>query len=253
MDFATIFGILFSMILIGLALGDAGSFVNAPSLFIVLGGTFGAMLTNYPLKTVLSSGAVIRKALTASLPTSRQVATQILDFSYIARREGILALEPMVKEIKDPYLRKGMQLMVDGLEPQTVTSIMENEINNTEERHELGVDMLNSLASYAPAMGLIGTVIGLVRMLGSMTDPSTIGPAMAVALLTTFYGAILANLVFLPICGKLKTRSKAEVLIMEMQLAGILGIAKGENPRVIKEMLEGFQAPKERGQLSLPG
>ncbi|MDL2307362.1 motility protein A [Desulfovibrio sp. OttesenSCG-928-C06] len=253
MDFATLFGILFSMALIGLALGDAGNFVNASGMLIVLGGTFGAMLTNYPLKTVFSTGAVIRKALLSSQPDRAQVAAQILEFSYIARREGILSLEPLVKEIADPYLRKGMQLMVDGLEPQTITAIMENEINNTEERHELGVDMLNSLASYAPALGLIGTVIGLVRMLGSMTDPSTIGPAMAIALLTTFYGAILANLVFLPICGKLKNRSKTEIQVMEMQLAGILGIAKGENPRVIKEMLEGFQPPRERGQVPLPG
>ena len=249
MDFATIFGILFSLVLVGLALGDIGSFVNISGLFIVLGGTFGAMLTNYPLRTALSTGAVIRKTLSATLPSSQQVAAQMLEFAYIARREGILALEPMIKELDDSYLRKGMQVMVDGLEPQTIIAIMENEINNTEGRHEVGIDMLNALAAYAPALGLIGTVIGLVQMLSSMSDPSTIGPAMAVALLTTFYGAILANLVFLPLSGKLKHRSRQEVHIMEMQLSGILGIARGENPRIIKEMLEGFQPPRERGEL----
>lgn len=249
MDFATIFGIIFSLVLVGLALGDIGNFINIAGLFIVLGGTFGAMLTNYPLKTVLSAGGIIRKTLNAAQPSTSQVATQMLEFAYIARREGILALEPLIKELEDPYMRKGMQVMVDGLEPQAITAIMENEINNTEARHEVGIDMLNALASYAPALGLIGTVIGLVQMLSSMKDPTTIGPAMAIALLTTFYGAILANLVFLPMSGKLRHRSRQEVHIMEMQLAGILGIARGENPRIIKEMLEGYQPPRERGEL----
>ncbi|MDL2313424.1 MotA/TolQ/ExbB proton channel family protein [Desulfovibrio sp. OttesenSCG-928-C14] len=248
MDFATLFGIAFSLILVGLALGDVANFLNPAGLLIVLGGTFGAMLTNFPLRVVARAFGLIRKMLTQNLPDTRQVTEQFMEYAYIARREGILALEPLIKEIESPYLRKGMQILVDGLEPQAISRIMETEINNTESRNEVGVDLLNALASYAPALGLIGTVVGLVRMLSSMTDPSSIGPAMAIALLTTFYGAMLANLVFLPLCGKLRNRTKAEVFIMEMQLAGILGIAKGENPRLIREVLECYQAPEERGE-----
>ena len=246
MDIATVIGMIVSALFIGLALSDPWAYVNLPGLFIVVGGTFGAILTNYPLGVVLRTGKIIRKALTSYIPSAGITALQLLEFAHLARREGILSVEPAIKEVRDPYLRKGLQLMVDGLEPQAIQAIMENEINNTEARHDVGVEMLNALASYAPALGLIGTVIGLVAMLGNMTDPATIGPAMAVALLTTFYGAIMANLIFLPICGKLKHRSKQEIFIMEMQLAGILGIARGENPRLIKEMLEGFQPPRER-------
>jgi chemotaxis protein MotA len=246
MDFATLIGLFCSVALIGLAIGDPNNFINIPGLCIVLGGTVGAVLVNYPVRVVARTGAVIRKALSNPPSRTAQVIGQILEISLIARREGLLAVEPLIQEENDPFMRKGMQLLVDGLEPQTITSIMESEIAGAEGRHEVGVEMLSSMAAYAPAMGLIGTVIGLVQMLGNMKDPGTIGPAMAVALLTTFYGAILANLVCLPICGKLKMRSREEVLLMEMQLSGIVGVAKGENPRIIKEMLETFQPPHER-------
>lgn len=249
MDIATILGLLVSFGLIGAALlfgGELSVFLNTPSVFIVMGGTLGAILTNYPLSVVLHTGSVIRKTIVAVQPKPGEVAEQFMGFAYLARREGILALEPTLKNMHNPYLRKGLQLTVDGLEPDSIRTILETEMRNTEARHEVGVELLNALASYAPALGLIGTVIGLVQMLGNMSDPSNIGPAMAVALITTFYGAILANLVFLPLCGKLKHRSRQELQIMEMQLLGILGIARGENPRVIKETLDGFKAPADR-------
>ncbi|MDR2825463.1 MAG: MotA/TolQ/ExbB proton channel family protein [Deltaproteobacteria bacterium] len=250
MDLATVIGIVTSITLIGLSLNEPSSYWNLPSVFIVLGGTIGATLTNYPLRVVLSAGAIIKKTLFGAKPAYGAAANQLLEFSFLARREGILSIEANLKQLPDPYLRKGMQLLVDGLEPQTLAAILEAEINNTELRHETGTDLLGSMAAYAPAMGLIGTVIGLVQMLGNLKDPSSIGPAMAVALLTTFYGALLANLLFLPLCGKLKQRSKEEILIMEMQLAGILGIAKGENPRIIKETLDSFQAPQKRTEMT---
>jgi chemotaxis protein MotA len=249
MDLGTVIGIITSITLIGLSLNDPASYWNLPSVFIVFGGTIGATLTNYPMHVVFSAGALLKKALFGAKPAHSKAATQILEFSFLARREGILSIEANIKQLPDPYLRKGMQLLVDGLEPQSLAAILEAEINNTELRHETGADLLGSMAAYAPAMGLIGTVIGLVQMLGNLKDPSSIGPAMAVALLTTFYGAILANLLFLPLCGKLKQRSKEEILIMEMQMAGILGIAKGENPRIIKETLDSFQAPQKRAEM----
>jgi chemotaxis protein MotA len=250
MDLATILGIITSVTLIGLSLNEPENYLNLPSICIVLGGTIGATLTNYPMRVVLSTGALIKKTLSGSKPNRKDIAIQIIEYAVLARREGILSIEASIKQMTDPYLRKGMQLLVDGLEPQSLVNILESEIDNTELRHETGTDLLASMAAYAPAMGLIGTVIGLVQMLGNLKDPSTIGPAMAVALLTTFYGAVLANLVFLPLCGKLKHRSKDEIVIMEMQMAGILGIARGENPRIIKETLDCYQAPQSREDLS---
>ncbi len=251
MDLATILGMAISFGLILAALmvgGDPLTFVDIPSMLIVLGGTLGATLTHYPLGTVLKVGKVIRKTLVGKTPESVQVIEQFMDYANRARREGILALEAIVKGLDDAYLRKGLQLTVDGLEPDSIQAILETEIGNTEGRHETGIDLLNALAAYAPALGMIGTVIGLVQMLKTMNDPSSIGPSMAVALITTFYGAVLANLVFLPMVGKLKARSKEEILIMEMQMEGILGISRGENPRIIMEKLSSFQPPKDRRQ-----
>ena len=249
MDLATLLGMVVSFGLISLALitgGSPGIFIDSASMLIVFGGTIGATLTHYPLGTALTVGKVIRKTMVGQSPSTTVIIDQIVDFANRARREGILALEPLVKNLDDAYLRKGMQLTVDGLEPGAIQSIMEAEINSTEGRHETGIELLNALAAYAPALGMIGTVIGLVQMLQNMSDPSTIGPSMAVALITTFYGAVLANLVFLPMVGKLKHRSKEEIHIMEMQMEGVLGISRGENPRIIMEKLSSFQSPKDR-------
>ena len=251
MDFATILGMVISFGLILLALASGGSpliFVDYPSMLIVFGGTVGATLTHYPLRTAFSIGKVIRKTMVGQTPSTTTIIDLFMDLANRARREGILSLEQLIGGLDNAYLRKGLQLTVDGLEPETIQAILEAEINNTDSRHEVGIDMLSALAAYAPALGMIGTVIGLVQMLRNMNDPSTIGPAMAVALITTFYGAVLANLVFLPMVGKLKHRAKEEILIMEMQMEGILGISRGENPRIIQEKLSGFQAPKERKQ-----
>ncbi|CAK7042403.1 MAG: Chemotaxis protein PomA [Desulfovibrio sp.] len=249
MDLATLLGMVISFGLVSLAIMGGGSFmlfVDAASILIVFGGTIGATLTHYPLGTVLSVGKVIRKTLVGKTPSTSGILEQFMDFANRARREGILSLEPIINGLDDPYLKKGMQLTVDGLEPESIQAIMEAEINNVEGRHETGIDLMNAMGAYAPALGMIGTVIGLVQMLQSMSDPSSIGPAMAVALITTFYGAVLANLVFLPMVGKLKHRSKEEILIMEMQMEGVLGISRGENPRIIEEKLSSYQPPKER-------
>lgn len=249
MDLATILGMIISFGLIIAALmtgGDVMLFVDVPSMMIVFGGTLGATLTHYPLGTVLSIGKLIRKTLVSKTQPTSMIIDQFMDYANRARREGILSLESIVNGLDNAYLKKGLQLTVDGLEPDAIQAIMETEIGNTEARHETGVELAGALAAYAPALGMIGTVIGLVQMLKTMDDPSSIGPAMAVALITTFYGAILANLVFLPIVGKLKHRSKEEILIMEMQMEGVLGISRGENPRILMEKLNSFQPPKER-------
>ncbi len=249
MDLATLLGMVVSFGLITLALiagGSPSNFIDYNSMLIVFGGTFGATLTHYPLQTALSVGKVIRKTLVGKTRSTSAIVEQFMDFGNRARREGILSLEPIIKNLNDSYLKKGLQLTVDGLEPESIQGIMEAEIASTEARHQTGIDLLNAMASYSPALGMIGTVIGLVQMLKTMADPSTIGPSMAVALITTFYGAVLANLVFLPMVGKLRHRSREEILIMEMQMEGVLGISRGENPRIIQEKLASYQPPKER-------
>jgi chemotaxis protein MotA len=168
------------------------------------------------------------------------------DYAHKARRNGILSLEPEVEGIEDPFLRKGMQLTVDGLEPHVIQDILETEIASTEDRHERGAEILAAAGAYAPALGMIGTLIGLIQMLQTMNDPSTIGPSMSLALVATFYGAVLANLLFIPMSGKLKRRSREEILLKEMILEGALAISKGENPRIIEEKLTAFIPVRNR-------
>ena len=251
MDLATVIGIFLAFGLVFAAIAKGGSalaFIDVTSMFIVLGGTLGATLVNYPLGSVFGVVGVVKNAFFTTMEQPTDVIKRFLEYANRARREGILSLEPLLKDIKDDYLRKGLQLTVDGLEPQTIQEILQTEISSLEERHESGADILSVLGTFAPAMGMIGTVIGLVKMLKTMDDPSTIGPAMAVALITTFYGAILANLVFIPLAGKLRTRSKEEILLREMILEGVLSISKGENPRIIEEKLNSYLPPKARKQ-----
>ncbi len=249
MDLATIIGILlsFGLVIAAILMGGAVLvYLSLPSALIVLGGTIGATLVNYPLKNFLGVLGVIKNTFFYKAQEPAQIIEQFLQFAHKARREGILALEPALKEVDDLYLRKGLQLTVNGLEPEAIQEIMEKEINYLEERHDLGADIMGAMGGYAPAMGMIGTVIGLIRMLETMEDPSTIGPAMAVALLTTFYGALLANLVFNPMAGKLRARSKEEIMVREIMLEGILSISRGENPRIIEEKLNSYLPPKQR-------
>lgn len=249
MDLGTVIGIVLSFGLVVAAILSGSSliiFISVPSFLIVVGGTIGAAMVNYPLGYVIGVIGVIKNTFFSSLESPVDIIERFKDYANRARREGILSLEPLIKEIDDEYMRKGLQLTVDGLEPQTIQEILETEVSYLSERHATGADVVAVLGTLAPAMGMIGTVIGLVQMLQTMSDPSTIGPAMAVALLTTLYGAILSNLVFNPMAGKLKARSKEELLLREMIMEGILSISKGENPRIIEEKLNSFLPPKDR-------
>lgn len=251
MDIATILGILSAT---GLVLGAIfmGSglnlFINIPSLCIVVGGTFGVTLIAFPLKDFLSVIKVVQKALFTKNISANELISKFASFANKTRKEGILALESEIKEVKDEFLKKGVQLSIDGLEPQQIQNILDTEIDFVRDRHKLGADIFTSMGTFAPAMGMIGTLIGLVQMLQSMDDPSTIGPAMAVALLTTFYGSLMANICFMPIAGKLKTRSKEEMLTKEMTIQGIISLSNGDNPRILEQKLLAFLPPaKEKG------
>ncbi len=249
MDFGTIIGIVLSFGLVVSAILTGSSlmvFMSAPSALIVIGGTLGAAMVNYPLGHVLGVVGVIKHTFFSTMTPAGEVIVQFMEYGNRARREGILSLEPVIKEIDNDYLRKGLQLTVDGLEPAAIQEILETENIFLSQRHETGADLVAVLGTLAPAMGMIGTVIGLVQMLQTMSDPSSIGPAMAVALLTTLYGAVLSNLVLNPMAGKLKNRHKEELLQREMIMEGILSISKGENPRIMEEKLNSYIAPKDR-------
>jgi chemotaxis protein MotA len=249
MDLATILGIIsaFSLVIISIMLGSPlSTFFNVPSVLIVVGGTMGATMINYPLGDVISMIKIGMNTLFAKKASPPVLISNFVDYATRARREGILALEGSVKEAEDDFLVKGLQLTVDGLEPQAIEEILRTEIDYIETRHRQGAEIFQTMGTFAPAMGMIGTLIGLVQMLQSMSDPSTIGPSMAVALLTTFYGSVMANIIFLPMAGKLKKRSSEEVLIKELILDGILSIAKGDNPRILEARLHSFIPPGQR-------
>ena len=249
MDLATVLGIVsgFGLIILAIMMGGGISlFINIPSVMIVLGGTFAATLINFPLKQVIGVFKVVKNAFFSKTQPPSELISLLVDFATRARREGILALESAVEGIEDEFLRRGIRLAVDGVEPQLVKDILETEMNYLKERHRLGASILEAMGTYSPALGMIGTLIGLIQMLQQLSDPKSIGPAMAVALVTTFYGAILANIVFLPMAGKLRTRSDEEVLRKEIITHGILMIQTGENPRLIEQKLNAFLPPKSR-------
>jgi chemotaxis protein MotA len=249
MDIATVVGILssFGLVAAAIAMGSGLElFINLPSLMIVVGGTLGATMINYPLKEVLGVFKIVQNALLVKTVAVRELITRFVELANKARREGILSLESEMEGLKDEFFQKGLQLSIDGLEPEQIREIMETELDFVRNRHQLGAEVFTTMGTFAPAMGMIGTLIGLVQMLQSMDDPSSIGPSMAVALLTTFYGSLLANIVCMPIAGKLRTRSKEETLAKEMTIQGVISLSKGENPRVLEQKLLAFLPVKQR-------
>jgi chemotaxis protein MotA len=248
-DLATIIGILggFSLVIAAMASGGGLSwFINGPAMMIVLGGTLGATLINYPISDIFGVVKVAKQVFFQREQKVADVIRKLVELSRFSRRKGILALQDEMPGIQDSFLSKAVELMVDGMEPGAVSGILETEIDCLERRHRLGAEIFATMGSFAPAMGMIGTLIGLVQMLMQIDDPRAIGPSMAIALVTTFYGVILANLVFLPIAGKLRNRSDCEVMIKKLMIDGILSIQAGDNPRVVEQKLHSFVPPSQR-------
>jgi len=249
LDLATIIGIIVGMgfIIMGITLdGSLLNFYNLPSIIIVLGGTIAATLVAYPFKKVLESMKVARKAFSSKELNPGETIDKIIQIANVARREGLLALEEAAENIDDEFLQKGIMLIVDGTDPELVRNILETELSFLEQRHGSGKSIFDMMGSLAPAFGMIGTLIGLINMLQRLDDPKSVGPSMAVALITTFYGSVLANLIFIPIATKLKIKSREEVLIKEIMVEGLLSIQAGENPRIIEEKLKAFLSPRIR-------
>ena len=254
MDLATIFGFVIGFGLIGWAIfegteGHMGVFVAPGEIAIVLGGATAATLISFPLRRVLEALKVFKQAFfsrSASLPTLIQ---DIVNYAEIARRDGILSLENIAKDIKDEFLVRGIQMAVDGSDPDLIEKVLESELEASMERHEQGRGIFEAIGKYAPGFGMVGTLIGLVLMFKNMDDPSKIGPGMSIALLCTLYGAVLANLVTLPVAEKLKLRSAEERLRKEIMIRGVMAIQSGDNPRVVEQKLKTFLSPKERREM----
>lgn len=254
MDIATIVGLISGILLLTLSIvlgGGAGIFVNIPAAIIVFGGTLAATLINFPLSDVLSVFNTFKNALIHKSSSSEQLIRKLVEFATVARREGILALEGHSGDTEDEFLQKSVQLAIDGTAPELIKDILTTEIAFMEDRHAMGQSIMNAMATFAPAFGMIGTLIGLVKMLATLDDPSAIGGGMAVALLTTLYGAVLANLILLPAAGKLKVRTAMELLQKEIIIEGILSIQSGDNPRVVEQKLKAFVSPVVRERIGL--
>lgn len=220
--------------------GNVMDYVNIPSVFIVVGGVIASTIVAYPLAALKNLGKLMAGAFKLKKVDFQSDIDNIVRIANIARREGILALEESVHEMNDPFMQKGIMLIIDGSDPELVKSVMETELLFIKERHSSGQAILLQMSSFSPAYGMIGTLVGLINMLKRLSDPSSLGPSMAVALITTFYGVILANLLFTPFAKKLATQSGDECLRKEMILEGILSIQDGENPRIIREKLNAF-------------
>jgi chemotaxis protein MotA len=247
MDLATLIGLVgIALVLVGAIVtgGDVGLFVNLPSLIIVVGGTMAATVIRVSVKQFLGSFKVGLKAVLHKSEPPEKLIEEAVSLANVARKEGILALEN--QEISAPFLKKGVSMCIDGHPPEVVQQMLSKDINLTIERHDVGVNMFKAIGDYAPAMGMIGTLIGLVQMLSNMDDPKSIGPAMAVALLTTLYGAVIANGFALPISEKLKGISAEERLNKHLILESISSIQAGTNPRVMEQLLMTYLPESKR-------
>tara|TARA_R110002095_G_scaffold195600_2_gene174261 strand:+ start:9383 stop:10162 length:780 start_codon:yes stop_codon:yes gene_type:complete len=251
MDKATAGGVVAGAALLLLAIAIApgssfAAFIDIPSAAVVVGGAIAATFIAFPGAAMLLFPKVIKKVF---FPNQQQIAPvirQIVEFAEIARRDGILALEAKTEEIQDPFILLGIQMAVDGTDVELMEQILRTEMEAVAGRHKNGKALMDTVGRYAPAFGMIGTLMGLIIMLGNMDDPEAIGPGMAVALITTLYGAIVSNLFFLPFADKLAFYSKQEFQIREVIVKGLIAIQEGDNPRVIEQKLNTFLPQDQR-------
>lgn len=247
MDLATLIGLIgaFALVLGAMATsGGIGMFIDVPSILIVVLGSLFVVLMKFNLGQFLGAAKVVGKAFMFKLESPDELITQSVEMADAARKGGFLALEEA--EISNSFMQKGVDLLVDGHDADVVKATLGKDITLTAQRHDIGISIFKSLGDVAPAMGMIGTLVGLVAMLGNMDDPKSIGPAMAVALLTTLYGAVIANMVALPVAEKLALRKGEEAMNRALILDAVLGIQDGQNPRVLEGMLKNYLAEGKR-------
>lgn len=253
MDIASIIGLLacLALMIFGMVFGKSfatvASFLHAPSALITFGGALCCIMASYSMPSFvagLKSITLIFKTSTMNVP---EIIQKIIDLSNVARKEGLLSLEEAASDIDDEFLKKGILLIVDGTDPELVRAIMETELVSVEGRHKEKIGFWENLGAMGPAWGMIGTLIGLILMLKDLSDLAAVGPNMATALITTYYGSVLANWICAPVATKLKGKNDEEMMVKEIEIEGLLSIQAGENPRVIEEKLKSFLAPADRG------
>jgi chemotaxis protein MotA len=251
-DFMTTIGVVvgFGLTLWGMAAGGTNLiiFYDFASILITIGGSFAALLIAYPISAMKRVMKVTVESFKESTMSSAEIINSFTTLSKKARREGLLSLEDEMSQLSNEFLKKGLQMVVDGLEPDTIKEIMELEIGEMERRHTDGANMLKAWAAYAPAFGMIGTLVGLIQMLANLSDSSALASGMGKALITTFYGALLANLILVPMAQNLNYKSSIEVNNREMMLEGILAIQSGVNPRIVEEKLTSYLSPLDRAK-----
>jgi chemotaxis protein MotA len=255
-DLATYIGLFGGVFVLlwGMASGsDLSLFLDPPSILITVGGSLASMLINHDLGQIKNMFKNMFLAFTSFDLEPQDLIELFSELARKARREGLLGLEDDINRLDDPFFAKGIQMMVDAIDPEVIRNILETDIECMVERHEENIGVIKAWAALAPAFGMIGTLIGLIQMLANLDDPSALGPGMAVALITTFYGSLMANFVLIPIAGKLEKRNADEVLIKSLILEGIIGIQSGLNPRILEEKLKAFLPKSKVADLSLEG
>jgi chemotaxis protein MotA len=225
-------------------------YIDIPSIMIVAGGTVAATVVRFPIPTVIGAIGVAKKTVFVKTGSAEEEIKRLVEYCKISRREGLLGLEKEIEKIEDEFLIKAVRLLVDGSDTDTLRGILGTEIDNIRQRHSAGKGILEFAGLMAPAFGMIGTLIGLVDMLKKLDDPSKIGAGMAVALITTFYGVIMANLILLPLAGRLDTLSKKELLLKEIIMEGVVSIQKGDAPMITEDKLKSFLQPKVANKIS---
>jgi len=254
MDINTLLGTLlaFGLVLYSMAIGPGGIpvFYDKPSVILVLGGLLGVTMMAFPMSDLKHVAKVMLVTAMRKSPSPIEEIERIVEYANLARKEGLLALETRLSAVNDRFFAKGIQLVIDGFSADTVRDIMELEAEYEDQRHGTGRKMTDYMALMSPAFGMIGTLVGLVQMLQDLSDPSSIGLGMAVALLTTLYGAVLANMIFIPVTVKLEMVAKAEILLRKLMVEGIVAIQSGEKPQLIREKLKGFLSPSARQAVS---
>ncbi|EED30902.1 flagellar motor component [gamma proteobacterium NOR5-3] len=248
MDLATLLGMVGAIGIVLAAILTGGSalvFINVPSILIVLGGTVMVVMIKFSMGQFFGAFKVALTAFINKTSDPEELIEKIVELANIARKEGMLALEN--QEIDNDFLDEGVKMLIDGNSREVVNTVLSKDMQQTIERHTWGAKVFSATADVAPAMGMIGTLIGLVQMLSNMSDPKSIGPAMAVALLTTLYGAMLANMIAMPIADKLTLRKADELRVRSMCIDGVLAIQEGQNPRIIESMLKAYLEPDKRG------
>jgi len=250
MDLGTILGLVFGVFCVVISIfigeGEIRSYLHLPSAFITIGGGICSALINFRLRDLVGVLKATKRVFTDRVSSSSETIAMLVKLSEKTRREGLLSIEPELEQMEDPFIRQSLQLVVDGIESETIKDFMDTEIENMQARHSKVQAVFNMLGNIFPAWGMIGTLLGLINLLLRLDDPAQIGPSMSVALVTTFYGSILANFICIPIAGKLKMKSDEEVHQKEMIAEAVISIQAGENPKMLEQKLKIFLTPEER-------